>query len=222
MNNVFEKVDKYVSDLLAHEDEVLLETLRSTEVENIPLIQVSANQGKFLQVMAITCSAKRILELGTLLGYSAIWMARALPPEGRLITVESEPHHAALAQKNIERAGLSSKVEIKTGKALDILSKMISNQERPFDMIFIDADKPPYAEYFELALKLSRPGTLIICDNVIREGKVLDPNSADERVQGVQRFNKMLASNKNVTATILSTVGIKDFDGMALAVVNKI
>jgi predicted O-methyltransferase YrrM len=222
MNNVFEKVDKYVSNLLAPEDEVLLETLRSTGVENIPFMQVSANQGKFLQVMAITCGATKILELGTLLGYSAIWMARALPAEGKLVTIESEKHHAALAQKNIDRAGLSEKVEIKTGKALDILPKMIANREGPFDMVFIDADKPPYAEYFELALKLSRPGTLIICDNVIREGKILDPDSDDERVQGVQRFNKALAANKNVTATILSTVGIKDFDGMAIAVVNKV
>ena len=154
------------------------------------------------------------------MGYSTIWLARALPAGGQLITLELDRKHADVAQKNINRAGLSSIVDIRIGKALDLLPILKENGEGPFDMIFIDADKPPYTEYFEWALKLSRPGTLIIADNVIREGKVLDPNSSDEMVQGVQRFNAALAKNTAVTATIIQTVGIKDHDGMAIAVVN--
>ena len=147
-------------------------------------------------------------------------MARALPGEGKLISLELDPKHAAVAQKNIIDAGVADKVEIRIGKGLDLLKKMIEEKEQPFDMIFIDADKPPYAEYFGLALKLSRPGTLIIADNVIREGKVLDNNSEDEMVKGVHRFNKVLGNTPAVTATIIQTVGSKEHDGMALVVVN--
>ena len=218
---IFEKVDKYISDLLAPEDDALSETIKSLNKEGIPQISVSANQGKFLQVMAILCNATKILELGTLGGYSTIWLARALPENGKVITLEVDKHHADVAQTNISRAGLSNKVDIRVGNALDILPTLIADNEGPFDMIFIDADKPPYTEYFDYALTLSKPGTLIICDNVIREGKILDSNSTDEKVQGVQRFNKMLSSNKKVTATILHTVGMKGYDGMAIAVVNR-
>lgn len=220
--DIFGKVDKYISDLLGQEDDILLGTIKSLDQEKLPQHSVSANQGKFLQVMAILCNASKILELGTLGGYSTIWLARALPENGKLITLEIDKHHADLAQSNINKAGLSNKVDLRLGKALDILPGMIAHNEGPFDMIFIDADKPPYTEYFEYALRLSRPGTLIICDNVIREGKVLDHDSKDEKVQGVQRFNKMLSSNNKVTATILHTVGMKEYDGMAVAVVNKV
>ncbi|MBS1689545.1 MAG: O-methyltransferase, partial [Bacteroidetes bacterium] len=171
-------------------------------------------------VMAILCRANRILELGTLAGYSTIWMARALPDNGKLVTIEVDPHHAAVAKRNIENAGLAEKVDLQLGKALDILPQMIAAGEAPFDMIFIDADKPPYPEYFNYALQLSHPGTLIICDNVIREGQVLDPNSTDERVYGVRRLNEMLSKNDKVTATIIQTVGAKEHDGMAIAVVK--
>jgi caffeoyl-CoA O-methyltransferase len=147
-------------------------------------------------------------------------MARALPADGKLITLEADPKHAAVAQKNIERAGLASQVHIKTGKALDILPQLHAEGAGPFDMIFIDADKPPYTEYFQWALRLSRPGTLIVADNVIRDGKVLDENSTEPAVNGAQRFNKMLAANTAVTATILQMVGVKEYDGMALAVVK--
>ena len=164
--------------------------------------------------------AKRILELGTLGGYSTIWMGRGLGINGKIITIELDAKHAALAQKNIDRAGLSGNVEIRVGKGLELLRKMIDENESPFDLIFIDADKPPYAEYFNLALELSRQGTLIIADNVIREGKVLDPNIQDEMVAGVHRFNQLLASKAGVTATIIQTVGSKEHDGMALAVVD--
>lgn len=218
---IFAKVDAYISELLAPEDKVLTDTLESLQKEGLPEISVTANQGKFLQVMAILCNATKILELGTLGGYSTIWLARALPEGGKMISIEFDKHHAEVARKNIDHAGLSQKVDIRVGKALDILPEIIAAKEGPFDMIFIDADKEPYDKYFELALSLSRPGTLIICDNVIREGKVLDKQSSDEKVQGVQRLNKMLSSNKKVTATIVQNVGIKEHDGMAIAVVNR-
>lgn len=217
---IFEQVDQYISSLLAPEDEILRETISSLDEEGLPQHSISPNQGKFLQVMMGLCNAKNILELGTLGGYSTIWLARALPKDGKIITLEVDSHHAAVAAKNIARAGLTDKVDLKVGKALDILPSLIESN-LVFDMIFIDADKPPYTEYFEYALQLSRPGTLIICDNVIREGKVLDKDSGDEKVLGVQRFNEMLSKNKNVTATILHTAGIKEYDGMAIAVVNR-
>ena len=219
--DLFKKVDDYISDLLAPEDAVLTETIESLDRENIPQISVTANQGKFLQLLLMLGNAKTVLELGTLGGYSTIWMARALPEDGKVISLEIDENHAKVARQNIEKAGLSHKVEVRLGKALDLLPHMADNGEGPFDLIFIDADKPPYAEYFKLALTLSRPGTLIICDNVIRDGKVLDANHPDERVQGVRRFNQLLAETPQVTATILQTVGPKDYDGMAIAVVNR-
>lgn len=218
--NIFAAVDDYINRLIAPEDKALQQTIQSLDEQHIPQISVSANQGKFLQVMAKLANAKKILELGTLGGYSTIWMARALPQDGKIISLEIDPKHAAVAQKNLEQSGVANKVEIRIGNGMDTLNKMIENAEEPFDMIFIDADKPPYAEYFQLALKLSRPGTLIIADNVIRSGKVLDEISDDENVTGVKRFNELLAKTKEVTATIIQTVGTKEHDGMALAVVN--
>jgi predicted O-methyltransferase YrrM len=220
--DIFKKVDAYISNLLAPEDKALADTVKSLSTEGLPQISVTANQGKFLQLMATLCNAVKILELGTLGGYSTIWLARALPDNGKIITIEFDKHHADVARKNIDNAGLGDKVDLRVGTALDILPTLISEGEGPFDMIFIDADKPPYPEYFDYAVALSRPGTLIICDNVIREGKVLNKKSRDEKVQGVQRLNEMLGSNKKVTATILQTVGVKEHDGMAIAVVNSI
>jgi len=219
---IFLQVDNYISALLASEDVALTNTIKSLDEQGLPQHSVSANQGKFLQVMMIACNAKKVLELGTLGGYSTIWLARALPDNGKLITIEVDKHHGDVAHKNIDNAGLSHKVDLRVVKALDILPKIVEENEEPFDMIFIDADKPPYTEYFNYALQLSRPGTLIICDNVIREGKVLDENSTDEKVKGVQRLNKMLSENKKVTATILQMVGAKEYDGIAIAVVNRI
>ncbi len=170
--------------------------------------------------MAKTCRAKKILEIGTLVGYSTIWMARALPDGGKLISLEFEPLHAKVARENIKRAGLSNVVDIRVGKAIDLLPQILADNEGPFDMLFIDADKTPYKEYFEWALKLSHPGTLIVADNVIREGKVMDANTKDEMVKGARRFNEFLATVPEVTATIVQTVGSKIHDGMALAVVN--
>lgn len=217
---IFSAVDNYISNLLAQEDSALTDSIKSLDEEGLPQHSVSANQGKFLQVMMMACNAKKVLELGTLGGYSTIWIAKALPENGKVISIEVDKHHSDVAQKNIDKAGLSEKVDLRVGKALDILPQIISENKEPFDMIFIDADKPPYTEYFEYALKLSRKGTIIICDNVIREGKILDKNSVDEKVQGVQRFNEMLGKNKEVTAIILQTVGVKEYDGMAIAVVK--
>ena len=217
---IFEQVDEYIQNLVGAEDEVLKATDKSVSEANIPPISVSPNQGKFLQVLAKSCNAKKILEIGTLVGYSTIWMARALPENGKLISLEFEPLHARVAKNNIQKAGLDRIVEIRVGKALDLLPQIEKNQEGPFDMIFIDADKTPYTEYFQWALKLSHPGTLIVADNVIRDGKVMDSHSTDEMVAGARRFNDFLASCTDVTATILQTVGSKMHDGMALAVVN--
>jgi len=217
-NKIFESVDKYICDFFVTQDEALLAAERSLEEAGMPAISISPNQGKFLHMMALLCNAKRILEVGTLAGYSTIWMARALKDDGKLITLEYDPKHADVAQKNIDRAGLSTKVDIRVGKGLDLLPEL--KNEEPFDMIFIDADKPPYTEYFQWALKLSRPGTLIIADNVIRDGKVVDSSSNDEMVKGVQRFNEELSQTRDVTATILQMVGVKEYDGMALAIVR--
>lgn len=219
-NKLFEDVDQYIGDLFNDRDSTLEATEQSITEFNIPSISISRNQGKFLMLLAKLCQAKKILEIGTLAGYSTIWLARALPVNGRLITLEYERLHAEVAQKNIARAGLDHIVEIRVGKAIELLPQLVTEEAGPFDMIFIDADKPPYKEYFDWALKLSRSGTLIVADNVIREGKVLEAGSPDEMVAGVKRFNEALAVNTAVTATIIQTVGSKEHDGMALAIVK--
>ena len=217
---LFIAVDQYINNLFNTDDLSLTLTEQSIKDSNIPSISISANQGKFLHLLAKLCNAGKILEIGTLAGYSTIWLARALPPTGRLITLEYEQLHADVARQNIAHAGLSELVEIRVGKAIDSLPILVEEGAGPFDMIFIDADKPPYAEYFDWALKLSRAGTLIVADNVIREGKVLDEEASDEMVAGVKRFNKALATDARVTATIIQTVGTKEHDGMALAIVK--
>lgn len=218
-NSVFALTDHYIGNLLATEDNVLQHALDSIIQSGIPQESISPAQGKLLQVLMSACQAKRVLELGTLGGYSTLWMAKSLPADGKIVTIEADERHAAVAKSNFDFSGMSAKIELITGMAIDVLPELIRNKPEPFDFIFIDADKPPYTEYFEMALKLSRKGTIIVCDNVIRGGKVLDPKSTDEKVRGVQRFNEMLAKNANVTATILQTVGVKEHDGMAVAVV---
>jgi caffeoyl-CoA O-methyltransferase len=217
---IFKSVDRYIGELFVSQDQILLDVERSIKKAKMPQISISPAQGKFLQILAKLSSAKKILELGTLGGYSTIWLARALPSDGKLITLELDARHAEVAQKNISRAGLQAQVEIRVGKALELLPEIQKEGSGPFDFIFIDADKPPYQEYFQWALRLSHPGTLIVADNVIREGEVLDESSKDASVLGAQRFNNMLAANSGVTATIIQTVGVKGHDGMALAVVN--
>jgi len=218
---IFSQVDHYISGLLGKESKALQDATDLINLNNIPNASISSNQGKFLQVLALTCNAKRILELGTLGAYSTIWLANSLPEDGKIITIEFDPFHFEIAKKNIENAGLSSKVEIRLGNAFEILPKLEEEQMKPFDMIFIDADKPPYKEYMQWAIRLGRPGSIIVADNVIRNGKVLDQNSLDEKVQGVQRLNNYLENCAEVTATILQTVGIKEHDGMVVAVINR-
>ena len=217
---LFESVDQYISQLFHDEDDCLKATEESIIQSGIPQISVSPNQGKFLHILAKLCNAETILEMGTLGGYSTIWMARALPGNGKLVTLEIDKKHADVAQQNFYRCGLAEKIEIRLGKAIDILPQLKAEGAGPFDMIFIDADKPPYTEYFKWALQLSRPGTLIIADNVIREGKVLLGEDPDEMVSGVKRFNKFLSQCTDVTATIFQTVGAKEHDGMAIAIVK--
>jgi caffeoyl-CoA O-methyltransferase len=219
-NYPFLAVDHYINDMFVPEDTALQHTIASIAAAGMPNGSISPLQGFFLQWMARLIRANRILELGTFAGYSTIWLAKSLPAGGRMITMELNPVHAALATANIKAAGLDEVVELRTGKALDLLPALQKESPAPFDMIFMDADKPPYVEYFEWALKLSRPGTVLIFDNVIREGQILDENSTDEAVKGVQRLNKALASDPRVMATIIPSIGLKKFDGMAIAFVK--
>jgi len=193
-------------------------SLKSAGIEDI---SISANQGKLLYFLAILSRASRILEIGTLAGYSTIWLARALPASGRLISIESNPDHAAIARKSIARAGLSSLVDIVDGNALQVLPELHQHMPHSFDVVFIDADKASLAEYFRWALNLAHGGSLIIADNVVRQGTILQRDSPDKSVQGVQRFLEKLAAEKNVTSVVLQTVGAKEHDGMALSVVNE-
>jgi predicted O-methyltransferase YrrM len=214
-------VDRYFADLLIPRDDVLDEVLRSSAAANLPAIHVSPAQGKLLHLLARMQGARRILEIGTLAGYSTIWLARSLPSDGTLVTLEADARHAQIARANIERAGLSRIVDLRLGRALDTLPTLeVQCRQTPFDLIFIDADKPALADYFEWSVKLSRPGTVIIADNVVRDGRVVDAASDDGSVQGVRRFNEMLGKDKRVTATAIQTVGSKGYDGLALAIVT--
>jgi predicted O-methyltransferase YrrM len=213
-------VDRYITDLLVPPDPALDAALQASDAAGLPPIQVSPNQGKLLQLLAQVQGARAILEIGTLAGYSTIWLARALPAGGRLITLEADPRHAEVAQANIARAGLAEVVDLRLGRALDTLPQLAAEGRGPFDLIFIDADKPPTAEYFTWALTLSRRGSLIIVDNVVRHGAVVDGASSDAGVQGVRRFNELLAAEPRVSATAIQTVGSKGYDGFAVALVT--
>jgi predicted O-methyltransferase YrrM len=210
-------VDDYASDLFALNDPVLTAALESSHAAGLPPIHVSPNQGCFLQLLAASCGARAILEIGTLGGYSTIWLARALPADGRLVTLEFEPKHAEIARANFTRAGLDQVVELRQGRAADSLAQLAAEGAGPFDLIFIDADKECYPEYLPWALKFSRRGTLIIADNVVRNGAVIDPAHPDPRVQGVRRYNELLAADPRVRATVLQTVGSKGYDGFTMA-----
>jgi predicted O-methyltransferase YrrM len=213
-------VDRYITELLVPADAALEGALKDSEAAGLPHINVAPNQGKLLWMLARMQHARNILEIGTLGGYSTIWLARALPADGKLITLEIDARHAEVAQANIARAGLAGKVELRLGKAIDSLAKIEAERKDPFDLIFIDADKPSNADYFQWALKLSRPGSIIIVDNVVRDGEVINAASTDASVQGVRRFNELLAAEKRVTATAIQTVGSKGYDGLAFALVT--
>jgi predicted O-methyltransferase YrrM len=211
------EVDRYITGLFVPEDPILAAALQDAAAAEMPPINVTPNQGKFLAVLARSIRACSILEIGTLGGYSTIWLARALEPGGRLITLEANPKHAEVARRNIERAGLSEVVEIRLGIAMETLPQLAGEGRGPFDFVFIDADKVNYTGYLEWALKLTRPGGLIIADNVVRKGAVVDDTSPDANVQGVRRFNTRLAVEPRVMATALQTVGSKGYDGFTIA-----
>jgi len=211
------EVDDYLSSLLLPRDSVLEAALQESAKAQLPAISVSPNQGKLLMLLAQMQRAQKMLEIGTLGGYSTIWLARALPPGGHLITLELEPRHAEVARANLARAGFTSRVEVRVGPALQSLAEIVAKSEGPFDLIFIDADKEGYPGYWEYSLKLSRPGTVIIADNVVRKGEIIEQQSKDSRVQGARRFLQLLADEKRVDTTVIQTVGIKGYDGFAIA-----
>jgi len=213
-------VDSYINGLLVPPDPVLETALQACVAAGLPAISVSPSQGKWLQLLARIQQARTILEIGTLGGYSTLWLARALPAGGRLITLELDPKHADVARTNFARAGLSDAIELRLGSALDTLPQLVAEGRGPFDLIFIDADKPGYPDYFAWALKLSRRGTVIIADNVVRNGAVIDASSTDPLVQGVRRFNELVAAEPRVSATEIQTVGSKGYDGFAIMVVT--
>jgi len=217
--DLWTNVDRYITDLIIRPDGSVTAALETSEREGLPSINIAPNQGKLLQLLVQLRGARRILEIGTLGGYSAIWLARGLEPGGRLITLEANPHHADVARNNIARAGLADLVEVRVGPALETLPKLAVEKQGPFDVVFIDADKPNNRNYFEWGLKLSRRGTLIIVDNVIRGGAVIDSTTTDGNVLGTRQLNEALAHDKRVSATEIQTVGVKGYDGFALALV---
>lgn len=215
-DSLWTDVDDYYAGLLIPRDETLEAALEATADAGMPAIAVSPHHGKMLMLLARAIGAKKILEIGTLGGYSTIWLARGLAEGGRLITLEYAEKHAQVARANIERAGLSGAIEVRVGRAIDTLPGL--KREAPFDLIFIDADKPSYSAYLQWAVELARPGGLIIADNVVRKGAVADPASKDENVQGIRRFNEVLAAEPRVSATAIQTVGSKGYDGFTIAV----
>lgn len=211
------KVDEYIDKTVVQSDDALTSALEACATAGLPPISVSPSQGKLLQLLAQIHGARTILEVGTLGGYSTIWLARALPPDGRLITLELDPKHTEVAKKNIARAGLSDLVEFRVGPALELLPQLAKERRGPLDLIFIDADKASTPDYFAWALKLSRPGSVIITDNVVRGGVLADRTSADPSVRGMRRFTEMLGVESRVAATVIQTVGMKGYDGFAIA-----
>ncbi len=214
------QVDRYIADLFVPSDEALDAALRASEAAGLPAMQVAPNQGKLLAILAQSIGARSILEIGTLGGYSTIWLARALPLGGKLITLEVDPKHAEVAHANIARAGLADAVEVRVGPALDTLPRLAEEGRGPFDLVFIDADKPNNPAYFAWALKLTRRGSLIIIDNVVRDGKVADAASTDANVVGTRQGNVAMAGEPRVFATAIQTVGSKGYDGFAIALVT--
>jgi predicted O-methyltransferase YrrM len=211
-------VDQYITDSVVSEDSVLRAASDATARAGLPQIAVTPSQGKLLYLLARFGGARNVLEIGTLAGYSTIWLARAVGGAGKVITLEYDPKHAQVARENFALAGVSDIVDLRVGKALDTLPDVAPSA--PFDLVFIDADKPTVPDYFQWALRLSRPGTLILVDNVVREGAVIDDSSTDGSVLGIRRFNEMLATETRVSATTVQTVGAKGYDGFTLALVG--
>jgi len=215
-DRTWKAVEAYFDGELIGADAVLEAALRASAAAGLPNIQVSASQGKMLYLLALTQAARRILEVGTLGGYSALWLARALPPQGRLVTLEIDPHHAEIARRNFEHGGVAERIEQHVGPALDSLARLRAQRVAPFDLVFIDADKPNNLSYVRAALALSREGTLIVVDNVVREGAVIEP-ARDEAAEGVRQMTTWIAREARLTGTVIQTVGEKGYDGFLLA-----
>lgn len=214
------EVDAWIADRLIGDDPALDEALARNAAEGLPAIDVSPAQGKLLHILARSIGAWRILEVGTLGGYSTIWLARALPDHGVLVTLEIDPHHAEVARANLDAAGVGDKVEIRVGPAVEMLTRMEAEGEGPFDLVFIDADKPNNVAYLKAALAIARPGSLIIVDNVVREGRVTDASSTDAAILGTRALFDVIAAEPRLTATAIQTVGAKGWDGFMIAVVD--
>lgn len=214
-------VDNYFNGLLVGSDAALDAAVGASEAAGLPAIQVAPNQGKLLNMLARLQGARTILEIGTLGGYSTIWLARALPAGGRLVTLEADPAYAEVARANIARAGLADVVEVRVGPALETLPALAAEGYGPFDVVFIDADKPSNPDYLAWSVELTRPGSLIIADNVVRDGDVVDADSADPKVQGVRRFTELVAADPTLSATALQTVGDKGYDGLMAVLVTE-
>lgn len=213
-------VDRYLAEHTLPPDPILEQALADSAAAGLPAIQVTPNLGCLLHLLARMVGARRILEIGTLGGYSTIWLARALPPEGRLFTLEVDPLHAQVARGNLERAGLAAHVELRIGPALETLPRLQADAVGPFDLVFIDADKASIAEYFDWGVRLARPGTAIVVDNIVRKGAVIDAASHDPSVVGVRRFLEHVGADPRVDVTAVQTVGAKGYDGFALALVT--
>ncbi len=221
MHNVWTAVDAYFGDRLVPSDSALDAALAANREAKLPAIDVTPLQGKLLELLVRITGAKRVLELGTLGGYSTLWLARALPEDGNVISLELDPRHAEVARSNFSNARLDKKIELRVGPAADELRRMIASGIAHFDLIFMDADKSGYPEYLRLSLELSRPGTVIFADNVVREGKVIEADNADPNIQGVRKFTELVAAEPRLSATVLQTVCGKGYDGFALALVLR-
>jgi predicted O-methyltransferase YrrM len=220
MKSTWAAVDDFFTEHLLPADDALNAAMETSVAEGLPPISVTPPQGKLLHLLARIQGARRILEIGTLGGYSTIWLARALPRDGTVVTLEIDQHHADVATRNLARAGVGDRVEIKLGRASETLDAMIAEGAEPFDFVFVDADKASSDVYFDAALKLSRAGTVIVVDNVVRDGKVSDATSDDADIQGIRRMTERLANEKRVSATAIQTVGGKSYDGFLLAIVS--
>ena len=213
-------IDRWAAGLFVGKEPELQQALEDARAAGLPPIQVSATQGRFLQILARAVGAHRILEIGTLGGYSGSWLARALPSDGQLVTLELDPGHAAIARRTFARLGMASKVDLRVGPAADSLGRLVEERGPRFDLVFIDADKPSYPAYLEWALRLTRCGSLIVADNVVRNGEVADSTSQDPRVVGVRRYLEISARDPRITGTVIQTVGEKGYDGFSIAVVG--
>jgi predicted O-methyltransferase YrrM len=217
--DIWTQVDRYFADALIAPGDRFSAALDANHNAGLPAIDVTPLQGKFLELLVRATNARRVLEIGTLGGYSTLWIARALPQDGLVVTLELEPRHAEIANRNLADAGLADRVNLRIGPASDSLAALAKENAAPFDFIFIDADKSSYPDYLQWSLKLSRPGTLIVADNVVRDGKVIDPESPDPNIQGVRRFTQMLSAEPRLSSTVLQTVAGKGYDGFAISVV---